>query len=400
MSNRTDIVVETDNAEGQVLLSASRVYDLTEDKTQDTINGEIKTSLTTLDNEVGKEFHVGTGQTYTTLRAGIEAAVQRKNSKVIVHPGVYNLKTEFATELAQQTISQYTGNALYNGVHVIGMAGAIITAIFDGTESNIWQIYTMFSPFFAVSTHDNNDYTLENIVIRANNCRYCVHDDPYGAGTYIHKYINCDMGFYNSMSPANYVACIGGGLGEHSVIDIDGGVYRSTTAVAQSGRTPADSQIPISYHNSSKSTAQSWIHIHDVELRDFGHFAFYPYGSSTEITYVFLSNCRIGAATEKSAVDSSSQDNMEISEFNMTQMYGDPIVVEVVSVAITAGNDYCYLAAKNGYSLASAVMSKSYTGPQDVVDSIGWSGSNYILFLRGNATESANRNFVLTWVKV
>lgn len=45
MSNRTDIVVETDNAEGQVLLSASRVYDLTEDKTQDTINSEVRNTL-------------------------------------------------------------------------------------------------------------------------------------------------------------------------------------------------------------------------------------------------------------------------------------------------------------------------------------------------------------------
>ena len=49
MSNRTDIVVETDNAEGQVLLSASRVYDLTEDKTQDIINSELKNTLTQLD---------------------------------------------------------------------------------------------------------------------------------------------------------------------------------------------------------------------------------------------------------------------------------------------------------------------------------------------------------------
>lgn len=52
MSNRTDIVVETDNAEGQVLLSASRVYDLTEDKTQDTINGEINSAVVQLDDDI------------------------------------------------------------------------------------------------------------------------------------------------------------------------------------------------------------------------------------------------------------------------------------------------------------------------------------------------------------
>ena len=236
------------------------------------LDSQLADGLDLLAENTPLEFHVGVGQEYTTLRAGIEAALQGKNNKVIIHPGTYDLTSEFAAELAQPSITTYTGNALYNGIHVIGLAGAIITALFTGNESNISQIYNMFSPFFAVSTHDNNDYTLENIVIRANNCRYCVHDDPYGAGTYIHKYINCDMGYYNSVSPALYVQCIGGGLGEHSVIDIDGGSYTSTTIVPFTGKTTDESQIPISFHNSNNAGAQSWIHIHDVELKNKGHF--------------------------------------------------------------------------------------------------------------------------------
>lgn len=357
------------------------------------LSGEVVKSA--LENE----YHVGVGQEYTTIRAGIEAAVQKKNSKVIIHPGTYDLKTEFAEELAQSTISEYIGNALYNGVHVIGMAGSLITAVFTGSESNIWQIYTQFSPFFAVSTHENNDFTLENVVIRANNCRYCVHDDPYGQGTYIHKYINCDMVFYNAMSPANYVQCIGGGLGEHAVIDIDGGTYTSTTSVAQSGKTLAESQIPISYHNSSNANAQSWIHIHNVELKNSGHFGFYPYGSSTAQTYVFLSGCRVGMETEKVPVDSSSQDNMTISEYNMTQLYGQQIVVEITSVSVTQGQDYCYIGAKAGYNLAFATFSKTYTNDGDVITAIGWSGIGPILFFKGNASSSESRTTILTWVK-
>lgn len=68
MSNRTDIVVETDNAEGQVLLSASRVYDLTEYKTQDTINSEVRNTLNQLDQNMA---YVESGNTASrTYAAG------------------------------------------------------------------------------------------------------------------------------------------------------------------------------------------------------------------------------------------------------------------------------------------------------------------------------------------
>ena len=367
--------------------------------TANKLSTALQNQLQKTDDETPYEYHVGAGQTYTTLRSAIEAAVLRKNSKVIVHPGTYDMLTEFATELAQPSITQYTGNALYNGVHVIGMAGAVITALFTGNESNISQIYNMFSPFFAVSNHDNNDFTLENIVIRANNCRYCVHDDPYGAGTYIHKYINCDMVFYNAMNPATYVQCIGGGLGEHSVIVIEGGRYRTNTTVALNGRTLTESEIPITYHNSNNSNAQSWIYINGVELQNNGHFEFYPYGLSVLDTYVIISNCRTAYNAIKTPVDGNSNDNMVVTEYNTTALYQQPIINETVTIPITQGNNYCYTAAKNGYHLASAMMSKAYSNNGDVVSEIGWSGSDYIIFLKGNATETADRNFVLVWVK-
>ena len=53
---------------------------------QETIGDCLTDVKGALNNIGGEEFHVGTGQQYTTLRAGIEAAVQKKNSKVIIHP--------------------------------------------------------------------------------------------------------------------------------------------------------------------------------------------------------------------------------------------------------------------------------------------------------------------------
>ena len=70
MSNRTDIVVETDNAEGQVLLSASRVYDLTEDKTLDTINSEVRNTLNAVEDALAPLELTGTNTTGSTIPIG------------------------------------------------------------------------------------------------------------------------------------------------------------------------------------------------------------------------------------------------------------------------------------------------------------------------------------------
>lgn len=87
MSNRTDIVVETDNAEGQVLLSASRVYDLTEDKTQDTINGEIKNTLLSLIQESAFEIVEENGE-YKLYWYGAQSDCPYT---IVYENGVYNL---------------------------------------------------------------------------------------------------------------------------------------------------------------------------------------------------------------------------------------------------------------------------------------------------------------------
>lgn len=121
MSNRTDIVVETDNAEGQVLLSASRVYDLTEDKTQDTINSEVGSSLTSLGNTLnqlktdtfGNINLAGTNTTGSTIAIGTffynngvlvsataeiqnGSTITSSNTQTVTAGGLNALKTQFS----------------------------------------------------------------------------------------------------------------------------------------------------------------------------------------------------------------------------------------------------------------------------------------------------------------
>ena len=103
MSNRTDIVVETDNAEGQVLLSASRVYDLTEDKTQDTINGEIKNTLSVLDDEIPD-----TVQTITFDQNGNVQSITHSRNNAAVRTDVFTFAANSVTEV--RTLS--TGQSL------------------------------------------------------------------------------------------------------------------------------------------------------------------------------------------------------------------------------------------------------------------------------------------------
>ena len=76
---------------------------------------------------------------------------------------------------------------------------------------------------------------------------------------------------------------------------------------------------------------------------------------------------------------------------------GKQIVVETGSIPITQGNDYCYVSAKDGYNLISAIFTKSWGEASDTIDGVAWSGYNYILFLRGAPTVTENRTIMLTW---
>ena len=228
-------------------------------------------------------IHCGQGQKYTRLRDAIEAAVKVENSKVIVHPGVYDLAEEFAEEISNHS---RTGILLHNGVHVKFMAGSYVKCEID--VSNEWA-YSNFEPFYAYK-----DFTLENAHIVCRNTRYCVHDELNGASTYHHKYINCHMEYTNEHTSANFTQCIGGGMGEHGYVEIVGGYYKSFSLYHQSHYESADDmQQPITFHNSVNTTCDGKIVIKDVYLADKGYFRFGMYGSSSKKTPIYISGCRM-----------------------------------------------------------------------------------------------------------
>ena len=257
--------------------------------------------------EEGMTVHVGAGMDYTTLRAGIEAAVQVANSTVIVHAGEYDLTQEFATEIAAASAS--AGITLGNNVHVIFMAGSYVKAIFE--TSSEW-ISTYFEPFRGYN------FTLDGLNIEAKNCRYCVHDERGGADVQYHNvYKNCIMKMEcDQSSGATFLSpqCIGGGLGKHGYIEIIGGHYTSL------GDTSTGERPCISYHNGSTEGCDSKIFIRDVYLAETtGCFRFGYYGPSTIKTPVLVSGCSMGSPIiERAETSSATVDNFEVIEWNNT----------------------------------------------------------------------------------
>jgi hypothetical protein len=262
---------------------------------------------------VPKVIECGSGKEYTRLRDAVKEAAQYGDT-VVVYPGVYDLTNEFETELST-TLTAQTGIELKNGVHIVCMAGAYITANFDGTSDSI---YDYFSPFYTTGS-----FTLENAHIVASNCRYCVHDEMSGAGTYQTKYINCHMEFTNTRQNAKYVQAVGGGLGLHATILFEGGYYKSSTSYGNPNYgtygTAENYQQPISYHNGNAGGCDSKITIKNVYLADRGYIRIGSYGSSTSISPVEISNCSFGLPImDMYETEQSTNHNMGVTAYNNT----------------------------------------------------------------------------------
>ena len=270
------------------------------------------TYYTTICNKLETVFHVGSGQEFTTLRSGIARAIKIPNATVIVHPGTYDLTQEFATEISAASSSSNVGIVLQNGITVLFLPGAKVTALFP--SSNNW-INIHFSPFLSGYTGIVPDgFTLIGLNIEASNCRYCVHDEYSGANIKYHNtYKNCIMKMtYDSASGADtpIMQCIGGGLGKTGYIEIDN--CKFTTISNVTGENPS-----VSYHNAATADAESLISISNCYVSTCFRFGYH--GSSTKKTQVIVNNCSMGSAIIKRAEELSDiVDNIELSEWNNT----------------------------------------------------------------------------------
>lgn len=245
----------------------------------------------------------------TTLRAACEEAISTPNTTVVVKPGTYDLTVEFSDHITAQSGS---GIKLSNGIKLIFEAGSHVTAEIDmATEYS----QNSFEPFYSAG-----DFEIIGLDISAKNTRYCVHDESGGTGTQHHIYRNCRMKYRNDSTTPHYSQCIGGGMGEHTFIEIHGGTYDSKIIHNSGDETPKQLDIPISYHNGSTATCDGKIFIDGVYLKNDGYFRFGYHGTSTIVTPVEISNCSVGQATvlKQEVTSTQAPENFELIEFNVT----------------------------------------------------------------------------------
>lgn len=160
----------------------------------------------------GREYHVGEGEKYTKILDAINEATRYMSSTVHVHQGTYNLIDEFGADFfSSYSSSSPVGIMLKNKVHVI-FENAKVSFMYDGSNQ---EVIARFSPF----NSSVFGFTLENLDIECQNCRYAVHDER-GASTdsYSSTYKNCHIVNHGVGGSKHY--CIGAGLGHNATFTV------------------------------------------------------------------------------------------------------------------------------------------------------------------------------------
>jgi hypothetical protein len=255
---------------------------------------------------------VGSNGDYSSLLAGILAAEESMNSTVFVEAGTYDVVQEykdlygsdyFATETTDYwSQPHFRGIPLGNFVHIIFSDGAKVIADLSGTDysdmARAW--FSVFNSGDSEPSLTNTGFTLENANIEGYDVRYCVHDE-HGAvlDEYTNHYINCYMKQIDGTR-----MCIGGGLGEHGYITIDGCIFESN-----------QDEDTVSYHNSQFSTTGKYKSKVVVKNCYFKNNSIHigALGTGTAISQMIVTGCKLQTPPQ---VWSNTPLNVELIAWN------------------------------------------------------------------------------------
>lgn len=152
---------------------------------------------------------------FTSLISAIKYATSHGNVTLELANETFDISNEV------DFINDREGIKIGNGLHLKGKANTEIICNYTGNVGTIQRDFSLFSAM-------PSDYILENVMLKATNIRYCVHDECSGSTTpYEHKYINCNM--YHDSSNAQWRSsqCIGGGFGTNATCIVDSCVFES-----------------------------------------------------------------------------------------------------------------------------------------------------------------------------
>lgn len=228
---------------------------------------------------------IGTGGDFTSLKEGLEYAMQFNNMKVFVKDGTYDLISEFGNSYFENfNYETSQGIKLGKNISVTFSSNAYVTCNYTGNNSLVKKY---FSPFL-LSPDVIGDVVIEGLNLTSNNVRYSIHDELAGHDvTATHKYYNCNV--VNNRADGNYQNAIGGGLGKSTTIIIDSCYFKSASTTNNG---------TVSWHNASIENARSNIIITNTYFDtdneySGGTFRFGYYGPSELLTKIIISNCNM-----------------------------------------------------------------------------------------------------------
>lgn len=246
------------------------------------------------------------GGDYSNIVSGLAAAYGTVNSNVIIKAGTYDV---VAAEKALHGNTYFDdvdfssgGPKLGNGCKYYFESGAKVECVLPNTASTAAQ--NAYSPFNA----GDGDFEIIGLDVYSENCRYSFHDEMRGVGSYHHIYKDCNM--HHNDTGGGYVQCLGGGLGAHGLIDIEGCVFESDTA-------EATSQGIVSYHNGAYADVKSNVNIRDCYFKN-GHVRFSWYGISTDVSNLTVCGCSFKTTDveERAETPDSTVVNTDVISWN------------------------------------------------------------------------------------
>ena len=286
----------------QLFITKKQIYIRRSTATPENPWGEWSTMIPEVTTD--RTIIVGNNGDYTSLTKAIfDNNGKYSNLTIQLQDGTYDLESEFKDYFGSDFFDNYNTNSqkglVLNGINLECSTGSKIVFNYTGSNANVKKL---FSPINA----GKRGFKINGATIECSNCRYCVHDELSGNTTpYSNTYTNCNFKIDNSNN-TEWLSrqVIGGGLGYHGNITIDGLICESVGVNNNVGI--------ISYHNNYYSGSKSFIKIVNTYLIN-GTIRFSWYGSSTEISYMLVGNNKITSNyIEKGETEESTIVNTKI----------------------------------------------------------------------------------------
>ena len=280
------------------------------------------------EKNIAKEvYHVGSDYEFTSFSACMKALAKNKNNKTVyVHGGVYDVfaeigGSEFALSIPSETNWADVSVMVPPNTHIIGVG--YVELQFLPTADEIGSVAaTLLSPINTRGT-----CTIENIVIKADNCRYCIHDESSGLADFygakkVYKNVKCyktrsgNVGFYQA-----YAA----GIDNKQSTEFDSCYFEAPGIPFTIHNRATKSTTPI--ENSARITVKDCVFVSTADERSikFGSAA-----SEQQHILTWISNCYLSGKISITNEDANA--TTPKNPFDLTVVKcGDAIVEETAT---------------------------------------------------------------------